>query len=257
MSKRRVAITGAAGLIGGILRSGLAERYELRCLTHRSAPFESIPVDLADVAGLTKAIEGVDVVVHLAGAATVEASWESVLEANIAGTRNMLEACVNSHVPKVILASSNHVVGAYEAAEAPGIYQDRRQPLLDERSEIRADSLYGASKAWGEVLARYYHDFQGLSAICLRIGTVLPDDDPGTPAIGATAAWLDLTHDEKRQRLQATWLSHRDCTDLVAAAIDAEVGWAIVYGVSDDPRRFWSLRSARDLLGFVPTDSAP
>ena len=256
MPKPRVAITGAAGLIGGVLRRGLEERYELTCLTHRPAPFPSMPVDLADLAGLASAIGGVDAVVHLAGASTVEATWEAVLEANITGTRNLMEACVISGVPKLVLASSNHVVGGYEVDEAPGIYQDRREPLLDERSEVRPDSLYGASKAWAEILGRFYHDFRGLSVICLRIGTVLRDDDPGTPTISATAAWLDLSDDEKYERLQATWLSHRDCTELVAAAVDTKTSWAIVYGISDDPRRFWSLDSARDLLGYVPRDSA-
>lgn len=256
MAKRSVAITGAAGLIGGVLRRGLADRYELRCLTHRPAPFPSNIVDLADLPGLTAAIERTDVVVHLAGAATPDAPWESVLEANIVGTRNVLEACAASGVPKVVLASSNHVVGGYEVAEAPAIYHRRRDPLLDERADIRADSLYGVSKAWGEILARFYHDFRGLSAICLRIGTVLRDDDPATPAIAVTASWLQLTTQEKYERLQATWLSHRDCTELVIAAIEADVGWAIAYGVSDNPGRFWSLDSARDLLGFTPRDGA-
>ncbi len=32
--------------------------------------------------------------------------------------------------------------------------------------------------------------------------------------------------------------------------------WAVAYGVSDDPGRFWSFDWARDQLGFVPIDSA-
>jgi NAD+ dependent glucose-6-phosphate dehydrogenase len=189
----------------------------------------------------------------LAGASQVESPWNAVLAANIVGVRNVLEAATLTGVQKVVLASSNHVVGAYERDDAPAIYR-RGTPSLDEHTEIRADSEYGVSKAFGEILGRYYADYRGLSVICIRIGTVRADDDPAPADIDRTAEWLDLTPTEKRERFSSTWLSHHDCAQLLAAAIDTPLRWAVVYGVSNNPTRIWSLDGARDLLGFQPSD---
>lgn len=248
-----VAITGASGIIGQVVQRHLSDRYRLRPLAHRR-PGQSGPgIDLEDIESLLEAFAGADVVLHLAGAAQVESTWDAVLAANIVGVRNVLEAAALTGIGKVVLASSNHVVGAYEQETAPAIYR-RDAPSIDERTDIRADSLYGVSKAFGEILGRYYVDYHGLSVICIRIGTVRADDDPAPSDIDRTATWLDLTRVEKYERLSSTRLSHRDCAHLLAAAIDSPLRWAVVFGVSDNPTRIWSLDGARDLLGFKPTE---
>jgi NAD+ dependent glucose-6-phosphate dehydrogenase len=252
-----VAVTGAAGTIGRVVLARLGDRYALRALTHHPVEFPSRTIELTDVDSLVEGFRGADAVLHLAGASTVDSSWDSVLQANIIGARNAFEATSIAGVPKIVFASSNHVVGAYEVEGAPGIYRRPERGTIDATVEIRPDSPYGISKAFGEILGRYYAEFRGLSVICVRIGTVRPDDDPSPADIDSTAGWLDLTGDEKYERLRATWLSHRDCADLLAAAIEADVRWAVVYGVSNNPRRFWSLEGARNLLGFHPSDSAP
>ncbi|HEY8870897.1 MAG TPA: NAD(P)-dependent oxidoreductase [Candidatus Limnocylindrales bacterium] len=256
-TRRVVAVTGAAGTIGRVVLARLGDRYALRALTHHSADFPSRTVELTDVDSLIESFRGADVVLHLAGASTVDSSWDSVLEANIIGARNAFEATAIAGVPKIVFASSNHVVGAYEVEAAPAIYRRAERGTIDENVETRPDSPYGVSKAFGEALGRYYAEFRGLSVVCVRIGTVRPDDDPRPANIASTAGWLELTRDEKYERMRATWLSHRDCAELLAAAIDSDVRWAVVYGVSDNPRRFWSLEGARQLLGFHPADSAP
>ena len=254
--RRTVALTGAAGTIGTVLRKGLADRFQIRALTHRPASFASNVVDLGDLDGLTTAFEGSDVVVHLAAAATVDAEWPAVLSSNIVGTRNVYEAALRAGVAKVVFGSSNHVVGEYEVVDAPAIYGRSPGDHMTEELAVRADSLYGVSKAFGEVLGRFYVDHHGLSVICLRIGTVRVDDDPASDAISTTASWMNLSEEARFDRLRSTWLSHRDCADLVTAAIETRVRWAIAYGVSDNPHRFWSLRVARDVLGFTPADGA-
>ncbi len=58
--------------------------------------------------------------------------------------------------------------------------------------------------------------------------------------------------------MRAVWLSKRDCAELIAACLDSEdVTWAVVYGVSANPGRFWDLEHARELLGWEPQDAAP
>ena len=115
-------------------------------------------------------------------------------------------------------------MGLLSAQDDPyrAIYEGRldevRRPfrMLDER-DMRPDSLYGVSKAFGEVLGSYYQDEYGLSVICLRIGWVMTPDDPTFHP-----AALSL------------WMSHRDTAQLISKAIDAprSVGFAIVYGMS-------------------------
>jgi hypothetical protein len=58
--------------------------------------------------------------------------------------------------------------------------------------------------------------------------------------------------------MRATWLSRRDCAQLIARALDAtHLRWAVVYGVSNNPRRFWDISHARQVLGYEPQDVAP
>jgi nucleoside-diphosphate-sugar epimerase len=156
-----------------------------------------------------------------------------------------------------VFASSNHVIGMYEREAAPEIYDadDRRE--YDEGVEPRPDSLYGVSKGFGELIGRYYADRFGLHVICLRIGSVV--DQPDADVMHDLARPTDDPAElERRRRTGAIWLSHRDCAELVARAIDADaVRWAVVYGVSDNARRFWDLASARELLGYRPQDGAP
>ena len=255
---RRVLVTGAEGLIGTIVRERLGDRYAIRSLTRAPAAFPSHVADVADLDAIRPALAGVDAVVHMAGTPHVSSSWEEVLRSNIVGTRNVLEAAREAGVGRVILASSNHAVGMYEIEAAPAIYADDDPRVVDERAEVRPDSDYGVSKVFAEALGRMYADRFGMRVVCLRIGSVLPDDDPTGPSVLATAGWMPwLTDDDRRARLRATWLSQRDCAELIRCSLEADVRFAIAYGVSDNPRRFWSLDAARDLLGFVPRDRAP
>jgi nucleoside-diphosphate-sugar epimerase len=253
-----VAITGAAGTIGRVLGEGLAADYDLRLLTRRPADVPSVVVDLGDLDGLTRHLEGVDAVVHLAAAATLEASWEAVLDANLVGAYNVFEASRINGVDLVVLASSNHAIGMYEIDNAPDLYRLDNDLCWDEHVDVRPDSLYGVSKVFGEALGRFYADMHGLRVICLRIGSVVADDDPRSERVSAGASWMQLEPDDARSRLRATWMSHRDCTQLVRRCLEAtDVDWAVAYGISDNPRQFWDLGSARKLLGYAPADRAP
>ena len=250
----RVLVTGAEGTIGTALRAHLGDRYELVSLTLTPQEFPSHVGDIADLEAIRPAFENVDAVVHLAASASLEAPWDDVLHNNIVGTYNVLEAARQARVSRVVFASSNHVVGMYELDGAPAIYDVEDERCYDHTAEIRPDSLYGVSKAYGEALARMYMERYGLRVFCLRIGAVRANDDPGAPE---PTPLIDLDADGQRNRLRAVWLSQRDCAELIAACLEADVTWAVVYGVSANPRRFWDLDHARELLGWEPQDSAP
>lgn len=241
MSERqRVGITGAGGIIGRVLRERLAGDFDLRPLDREDA-------DVTDLVALERAFAGVDAVVHLAASAAVDSGWNEVLPANLVGAYHAFEAALRAGVRRVVFASSNHAMGMY-------LHDDHRFADPDHPVEVstdapvRPDSLYGASKAWGEALGRFYAERLGLSVVCLRIGWVTADDGP--PPSRAVPGEPPAV----AERAPAMWMSHRDCAALVAAALTADVGFAIVHGVGDNRGRWFSLDEGRRLLGWEPRD---
>jgi uronate dehydrogenase len=228
-----VLVTGAAGLIGGWLRGGLPERgWAVRSLDVVPVPDprageEHLVADVTDLAAMVDATAGASAVVHLAGIAT-ESTWPAILHANIEGTYCALEAARRSGVRRVVLASSNHATG-YTPRPGQGLLAEADAPP-------RPDTYYGVSKATMEALGSLYVDRYGLDVVCLRIGSAVPE--PTTV------------------RQLATWLSPTDTVGLVDAALTAlSPGFAVVWGVSDNTRRWWDL-SAAEALGYRSVDDA-
>lgn len=253
----RIVITGAEGLVGGVLRKGLSPVFDVHALTRTAQSFPSSVADLCDLAALTHAFSGATAVVHLAAAANLDASWEEVKASNIEGMRNVYEAARIGGVKRVVMASSGHVIGLAEERAGPNLYalDDRR--VFDEHTPPAPDSLYAVSKIYGEVLGRFYSDSFGLSVICLRLGTVLPDDNPKSEQAGRGRS-AAMSAAERYPRMRAKWLSHRDCCQIFARALTAEsVPYLVAYATSNNPRQIWSLESARRTLGFAPEDAAP
>lgn len=110
---RTVLLTGAAGGLGTLMRDLLpAYGYRLRLLDLRPVEGEpeAIVADLADRAAVREAVRGVDAIIHLAGI-SLEAPFEKILSANIAGTHHLYEAAREEGVQRIVFASSNHAVG--------------------------------------------------------------------------------------------------------------------------------------------------
>jgi nucleoside-diphosphate-sugar epimerase len=155
----RLLITGINGIIGQVLKGAFQEVHDLYGLD-RAGPFSDrvLSANIAEYKQIAQVFERfrpLDCIIHLAGDPRVQASWESVLVANIIGTRNIFEAARMFQVPRVIFASSNHVTGAYEGFE-PNLYlhQQHEPPKISPKDPIRPDSDYGVSKAFGEAVAR-------------------------------------------------------------------------------------------------------
>jgi NAD+ dependent glucose-6-phosphate dehydrogenase len=239
-----VLLTGAEGRVGQAILSGLSEEYDWRLLDRdpptRETRHEFVVADVTDEAALRDAMDGVGAVIHLAGDPRPEAPWNSVLENNIDGTRNVFEAAVEAGVEKVAFASSNHAVGAYETDERkPDLYRPHDEYRLDGTELPRPSNLYGVSKATGEILGRYYHDQHGLSVVCVRIGNLTKGHPP-----------------KDYERGQAMWLSYRDCAHLFERCLQADYDYEIVYGISDNDRKYYSLDRAEEVLGYDPQDDS-
>ncbi|MEF8829669.1 MAG: NAD-dependent glucose-6-phosphate dehydrogenase Azf [Haloarcula sp.] len=239
-----VLLTGAGGAVGAAILEGLEDVYEWKLMFH-SPPAEEpdheyLVGDVSSEGDVAAAMDGVGAVIHLAGDPRPEAPWDSVLENNIDGTQKMFEAAVDEGVEKFVFASSNHAVGSFETDErTPEMYRPDDQYRLDGTELPRPGNLYGVSKATGEVLGRYYHDQYGLSVCNIRIGNLTRGHPP-----------IDY------ERGQAMWLSYRDCAHIHDCALQADYGYEIVYGISDNDRKYYSIERARDVLGYDPQDNS-
>ena len=112
--KKKVLITGGAGLIGSVLIDRLGDRYELSSLDLKDA--DGVPsrvASLDDLDDMQPAFAGIDSVVHLAADRAAYAEWDSVLPNNLVGTYNVFEASRREGVKRVIFASSNHATGGF------------------------------------------------------------------------------------------------------------------------------------------------
>ncbi len=239
----KLLITGSSGLVGGLLWSGLKDAYDLYGLDSRAAPhdprrFQTDITQPEQVEAAFEGIPGLKYVVHLAGDAHMDAGWESAFKVNIGGTKNVYAAAQRHGVKRIVYASSNHATGAYEGFP-PSIHTREDVGIITTRDPVRPDGFYGVSKVAGEAIARMYFELYGLQSVCLRIGSVIKDDDP-----------------RKNPRMRSTWLSHRDLVQLVRRSLLADVGFGIYYGVSNNRRRFWDISDAERDLGYKSEDDA-
>ena len=257
---QRVIVTGANGLIGRLaIDAWRADpRYDAVGLARSEGPHTDILADLADLDALVAAFQGADAIVHLGATSAVGSEWDAVLHSNLIGTYNVFEAARQAGVKRVVFASTNHTIGSYELDTAPEVYELDDDRVWDEQSELRPDSLYGVSKVYGEAMARYYVDHHGLKAYCIRIGGTRDQDSPTHP----NNLWAPERDGEEgikvaRKRMRAVWLSERDCIQLFERALASDLDWVLCYGISENPRQFWSIEHAKDILGYEPQDSAP
>ncbi len=175
LDNAKVLVIGAAGFIGGFVVAELLKESvkeviiydnftrgkmdnledslkDSRCTIY---PYGG---DIREVDILDKAMEGVDYVFHLA------AMWllhckdfpRTAFEVNIAGTFNVLEACVKHKVKKLIYSSSASVYG--DAVHVP----------MTEEHPFNNKNFYGATKIAGEAMCTAYNDRYNLEIIGLR-----------------------------------------------------------------------------------------
>ncbi|MFJ6699656.1 NAD-dependent epimerase/dehydratase family protein [Streptomyces sp. NPDC091272] len=238
MADQRILITGSAGTVGSLMRPRLRRDGRiLRLLDLCDQPaaaageaVELIRASVTDPAATAEACAGVDAVIHLGGHSR-ETSWEETLDVNINGTRTVLEAARAAGVPRVVLASSNHAVGFRRNDEAG-------EGGLPADSSARPDTFYGVSKAAIEALGSLYHSRFGMDVIAVRIGSCFP-----SPVVLGP-------------RGLATWLSPDDGARLFEACLAApSPGYRVIWGVSDNTRRIYSLAEAQ-ALGYESRDNA-
>jgi uronate dehydrogenase len=227
----KIALTGAAGRMGRVLRHPLLKAGHTLLCSDRSAlePLGDserwVAGDLGDPAVADAALAGTEVVIHLAGTPN-EQALELVLANNHQALYQVFEAARRHRLRRVIYASSNHAFGLHPVT--------RKLRLND---AYRPDGFYGLSKVWGEALGRMYWEKHGIECVALRVGTCL----------GVAP---------RNRRELSTWLGTEDWIRLVTCALEAEaVAFAPVWGVSNN-RRAWVDLTETNAIGFRPQQDA-
>jgi NAD dependent epimerase/dehydratase len=205
LKDRNVLVTGAGGFIGSHLVDALTEkRAQIRAFLHynsRNDPgllsllpsdtlehVEVVPGDLRDPVAVRQAVEGMEIVFHLGALISIPYSYQHpfhVAETNIMGTLNVLQACREVGVRRLVHTSSSEVYGT--ALRVP----------IDEGHPLQGQSPYSASKIGADKLAESYFCAYELPVVTLRpFNTYGPrqSDRAVIPTIIAQALTQDVVH---------------------------------------------------------------
>lgn len=173
---KRVFVTGAGGFIGSHLVERLVQDgARVRAFVHYNsgdrwgnlellqndilAEIEVVAGDITDPFSVKKSMTNCSVVFHLAALIGIPYSYtapQSYVMTNIVGSMNVLEACINTGVEKVIHTSTSEVYGS--ALYTP----------IDERHPLQGQSPYSASKIGADKIAESYYRSFGLPLAIVR-----------------------------------------------------------------------------------------
>jgi NAD dependent epimerase/dehydratase len=179
-SGRRVLVTGGEGFIGSHLVERLVrEGAEVRTLVQYNAfgrfgwldpavhgEVRVLPGDVRDPGRVREAVDGCEVVFHLAALIGIPYSYvapESYVQVNVEGTSNVALACRQTGVSKLVHTSTSETYGS--ALRVP----------IDEDHPLQPQSPYSASKIGGDMMAlSYWHAFELPVAVVRPFNTYGP-----------------------------------------------------------------------------------
>ncbi len=171
---------------------------------------------------------------------------------NVALAYNVCRVALEEGVRRVVVCSSNHAADYYER-----LVWDGRLDMVTPEMPPRSDNWYGWAKAAYELLGFVFAtgkvDGRKLEIVQWRIGGPRDDDiDQVKPGD------IKVMH-----RALGAYLSKRDQVQQAVRMVETEdirdehgVPFLIVYGISGNTHRFWSIANARVKLGYAPEDDS-
>ncbi|MDO9543047.1 MAG: NAD(P)-dependent oxidoreductase [Kiritimatiellia bacterium] len=171
----KLLITGGLGAIGRDICPELAKSHDVKIfdMGKSDGKLECIQGDITSFEDVNSAIKDIDMVIHLVGIWRPPATDRNIMEINVNGLFNVLEAAIANGVKRVCMASSIGAMGfsGLQTKVLPPVYLP-----VDEKHPCRPDGMYGVSKLIGEELCKRYTRRYGLSTICLRPPWVFTGD---------------------------------------------------------------------------------
>lgn len=167
----RIAITGASGLIGSALSASLiADGHQVIKLVRKpSTSPDEITWDIKKGLSTPSTLEGIDAIVHLAGAGVGDKRWsdsykKEIRESRVIGTETISRTLINlNHPPKVFISAS-----------AIGWYGDTGSEKVDESTPAATGFLPEVVQAW-EAAANVAR-LAGIRVVHPRTGLVMSSD---------------------------------------------------------------------------------
>jgi len=215
-------VTGGAGFIGSHLCEELARRGETvrvvdSLITGKRANLAHVPNvefiegDLADFSVATRAVRGVDYVLHQAAIPSVPRSVEDPItsnRANIDASLNLLVAARDAGVKRVVYAGSSSAYG--NSATMPKVETMPTAPL----------SPYALQKLVAEQYCQMFTSLYGLETVTIRYFNVFgPRQDPSSPYSGVISLFIKALFENQRPKIYGDGEHTRDFT-YVANVVD-------------------------------------
>jgi nucleoside-diphosphate-sugar epimerase len=184
IAEKRILVTGGAGLIGNELIKQLLNTGEKVKAIYHSAPIsfshpslEIVQCDILDVTALEEAMERITHVYHCAALVSYDPKdKEQLLKINIEGTANVVNACIDAGIEKLVHVSSVAALGRI-----------REEEIVTEKmnwTEETNNSTYGKSKYYGEMEV-WRGIGEGLKGVIVNPSLILGGDnwETGSSAI--------------------------------------------------------------------------
>lgn len=183
MASQKIFVTGADGFIGSHLTEKLVRLgYDVKALAQYNSfnsygwldnipndlsfEFEKVLGDIRDKDHMEKLIKNCDAVFHLASLIGIPYSYSapySYVETNINGTLNIVQACMNNEVDKLVHTSTSEVYGSAEFVP------------ITEQHPLKGQSPYSASKIAADQIAfSYFASYKLPLTICRPFNTYGP-----------------------------------------------------------------------------------
>jgi UDP-glucose 4-epimerase len=253
----KYVVTGGAGFIGSSLVRGLLAAGAGRVTvvdnlhTGREENLEEVRAsvdlertDIRNYADLAAILRGAEIVFHLAAIPSVPRSISDPVpshEVNVDGTFNVLRACAEGGVRRVVYAASSSAYGGSEVLpKVETMPPDPKSP-------------YAAQKLAGEYFARAFHLCFGLETVSLRYFNVYgPRQDPSSPYSGVLSVFIRCLSERTSPPIHGDGEQSRDFTyvedvvDLTMKAARAKGVAGGVYNAGNGGR--YTLNSIWELL---------
>jgi nucleoside-diphosphate-sugar epimerase len=209
-------VTGGGGFIGSHIVEELLRRKEtVKIIDNFSTgkrenvePFEDdaevIEADISEAKNLAQFLKGVDYVIHQAAIPSVPKSIIDPVKshrANVNGTLQLLVACREAGVKRVVYASSSSLYGD--------------SPTLPKHEGMMPNPLspYGAQKLFGEMYCQVFTKAYGLETVSLRYFNVFgPRQDATSQYSGVLALFIPAVLQGRRPTIYGDGLQSRDFT---------------------------------------------
>jgi len=218
------AVTGASGHLGAnLVRALIARKWQVRTLVRRDIraleglDIECISGDVLDKESLRRAFAGADIIFHLAGRISlVNRDRKEVEAVNITGVQNVVSACIDTGVKRLVHTSSFHA--------------HKQEPLnepLDESRPLLSPGRYppyNHSKAEGERIVRDTIN-KGVDAIIINPTGMLGPHDYKPSHFGATLLLMAQGRLPALIHAGLNWVDNRDVAEgMINACEHAEPG---------------------------------